>query len=210
MFVSYRVYFCTVLLLLDNYDSFTYNLYDYFLRCGAEVEVIRNDQIELDNLNQKYKGIILSPGPGKPKDAGKMMSLIKKYHNKLPILGVCLGMQAIGEFFGASLIQSNYPMHGKMSTLKYNVNHPLFFEVTPPLQVCRYHSLILDNIQNTSLNLIATSNKDEPMAIAHHTLPIWGVQFHPEAILTPQGLQLINNWLSCINSNNKKIMNTLN
>ena len=136
-----------MLLLLDNYDSFTYNLNDYFLRCDAEVEVIRNDEIELDNLNQKYEGVILSPGPGKPKDAGKMMSLIKQYHNKLPIFGVCLGMQAIGEFFGASLIQANYPMHGKTSILKYNADHPLFFKIKTPLQVCRYHSLILDNIQ---------------------------------------------------------------
>lgn len=210
MFESLPAYFCLVLLLLDNYDSFTYNLYDYFLRCGAEVEVIRNDKIKLEDLTQKYKGVILSPGPGKPEDAGQMMSLIKQCYNKLPIFGVCLGMQAIGEFFGADLIQANYPMHGKMSNLKYNANHPLFFKIKPPLQVCRYHSLVLNNIQNTPLNLIASSNKDEPMAIAHHTLPIWGVQFHPEAILTPQGLQLINNWLSCIKSNNKKKVQTLN
>lgn len=210
MFESLPAYFCLVLLLLDNYDSFTFNLYDYFLRSGAEIEVVRNDEIRLSDLAQRYEGIVLSPGPGKPKDAGQMMSLIKQYHNELPIFGVCLGMQAIGEFFGANVIQANYPMHGKMSTLKYDENHPLFFDIEPPLQVCRYHSLVLNNIQDTPLNQIATSNQDEPMAIAHHTLPIWGVQFHPEAILTPQGIQLINNWLSCIELNNKTIEKTFN
>lgn len=210
MFVSNRAYFCLVLLLLDNYDSFTYNLYDYFLRCGAEVKVIRNDEIELDNLNHEYEGIILSPGPGKPKDAGKMMRLIEQYHDKLPIFGVCLGMQAIGEFFGANLIQANYPMHGKMDLLNFDQTHPLFSKIKPPLQVCRYHSLIVDQIQNSPLKLIATSDQNEPMAIAHKSLPIWGVQFHPEAILTPQGIQLINNWLSCIKSNNKSIKQALN
>ena len=210
MLVSIHAYFCLVLLLLDNYDSFTYNLYDYFLRCGAEVEVIRNNEIELDNLNQKYEGIILSPGPGKPKDAGKMMQLIEQYHDKLPIYGVCLGMQAIGEFFGANLIQADYPMHGKMDLLNFDHTHPLFSKIKPPLQVCRYHSLILDQIQSTPLKIIATSAQNEPMAIAHKNLPVWGVQFHPEAILTPQGIQLINNWLSCIKSNNKTKEQTLN
>lgn len=210
MLVSIHAYFCLVLLLLDNYDSFTYNLYDYFLRCGAGVEVIRNNEIELDNLNQKYDGIILSPGPGKPKAAGKMMQLIEQYYNKLPIFGVCLGMQAIGEFFGANLIQANYPMHGKMDSLCFDHTHPLFSKIKSPLQVCRYHSLILDQIQSTPLKIIATSTQKEPMAIAHKNLPIWGVQFHPEAILTPQGIQLINNWLSCIKSNNKTKEQTLN
>jgi len=208
--VSIHAYFCLVLLLLDNYDSFTYNLYDYFLRCGAEVEVIRNNEIELDNLKQKYEGIILSPGPGKPKDAGKMMQLIEQYHDKLPIFGVCLGMQAIGEFFGANLIQANYPMHGKMDLLSFDHTHSLFSKIKPPLQVCRYHSLILDQIQSIPLKIIATSAQNEPMAIAHKNLPVWGVQFHPEAILTPQGIQLINNWLSCIKSNNKTKEQTLN
>ena len=210
MLVSIHAYFCLVLLLLDNYDSFTYNLYDYFLRFGAEVEVIRNNEIELDNLKQKYEGIILSPGPGKPKDAGKMMQLIEQYHDKLPIFGVCLGMQAIGEFFGANLIQANYPMHGKMDLLSFDHTHSLFSKIKPPLQVCRYHSLILDQIQSIPLKIIATSAQNEPMAIAHKNLPVWGVQFHPEAILTPQGIQLINNWLSCIKSNNKTKEQTLN
>ena len=210
MLVSIHAYFCLVLLLLDNYDSFTYNLYDYFLRCGAEVEVIRNNEIELDNLNQKYEGIILSPGPGKPKDAGMMMQLIEQYHDKLPIFGVCLGMQAIGELFGANLIQANYPMHGKMDSLHFDNTHPLFSKIKSPFQVCRYHSLILDQIQSTPLKIIATSAQKEPMAIAHKNLPIWGVQFHPEAILTPQGIQLFNNWLSCIKSNNKTKEQTLN
>lgn len=186
-----------MLLLLDNYDSFTYNLYDYLCRCGATVEVVRNDQIDTATIGDKYTGIILSPGPGEPKDAGKMMEVIQLYHNHLPLFGVCLGMQAIGEYFGASLDKATYPMHGKISSLRYNPTHPLFRKIQSPLDVCRYHSLVLTNLNNAPLHTIARSEQNEPMAIAHETLPIWAVQFHPEAILTPQGLTLIDNWLSC-------------
>jgi len=186
-----------VLLLLDNYDSFTYNLYDYFCRCGAEVDVVRNDVIDVASIGKKYKGIILSPGPGQPKDAGKMMEVIERYHNILPIFGVCLGMQALGQHFGATLQRASFPMHGKVSTLTFEEQHPMFQHVNKPLDVCRYHSLILTNLEHTALRTLAKTNKDEPMAMAHGTLPIWAVQFHPEAILTPQGLKIINNWLSC-------------
>tara|TARA_B110000908_G_C10230635_1_gene440376 strand:+ start:1308 stop:1841 length:534 start_codon:yes stop_codon:yes gene_type:complete len=172
-------------------------LYDYLCRCGATVEVVRNDQIDTATIGDKYTGIILSPGPGEPKDAGKMMEVIQLYHNHLPLFGVCLGMQAIGEYFGASLDKATYPMHGKISSLRYNPTHPLFRKIQSPLDVCRYHSLVLTNLNNAPLHTIARSEQNEPMAIAHKTLPIWAVQFHPEAILTPQGLTLIDNWLSC-------------
>ncbi len=193
-----------MLLLVDNYDSFTYNLYDYFCRCGAEVEVIRNDEIDIATLRNKYTGIILSPGPGEPKDAGKLMEIIHLYYNDLPMFGVCLGMQAIGEYFGATLHKAHYPMHGKMSELHFDTEHPLFRGIKAPLEVCRYHSLVLSKLTNTPLQVIAKTVANEPMAIAHQTLPIWAVQFHPEAILTPQGLTLIDNWLSCFSLQNTK------
>jgi len=193
-----------VLLLLDNYDSFTYNLYDYFCRCGAAVEVVRNDDIDTATIANKYTGIIFSPGPGEPKNAGKMMEIIQLYHDQMPLFGVCLGMQAIGEYFGATLGKASYPMHGKTSVLTYDRRHPLFHKIISPFHVCRYHSLVLSNIENTSLQTIAQSAQDEPMAIAHETLPIWAVQFHPEAILTPQGLTLIYNWLSCFSLQHTK------
>jgi len=193
-----------VLLLLDNYDSFTYNLYDYFVQCNAEVEVIRNDELDLASILDKYEGIIISPGPGTPKEAGRTMDVIEQFHDKLPIFGVCLGMQAIGEFFGATLSRASYPMHGKVSTLDYVQNHKLFQLIDPPLNVCRYHSLVLTELDKTNLQVIASTSTNEAMAIAHDSLPIWGVQFHPEAILTTQGLTLINNWLSCFSLQNTK------
>ncbi len=186
-----------MLLLVDNYDSFTFNLYDYFLKCGVAVEVVRNDCIDIDTIDEKYQGIVFSPGPGKPTNAGKMMDIIEKYYQKIPLFGVCLGMQAIGEFFGGQLIQANYPMHGKVSELTYDAKHSMFANITPPLKVGRYHSLVLDQLENVPLSIIATTDIHEPMAIVHDTLPIWGVQFHPESILTDQGIQIINNWLSC-------------
>jgi len=186
-----------MLLLLDNYDSFTYNLYDYFVRCGAEVEVIRNNEIDIDTIGLKYDGIILSPGPGQPKSAGKLMEVIHQYNDKLPLFGVCLGMQAIGEYFGATLQKATYPMHGKVSSIDCTLVHPLFQGIHKPLEVCRYHSLVLDGIKKTDLTILAETEQKEPMAIAHKNLPIWAVQFHPEAILTSQGLTLIKNWLSC-------------
>jgi len=106
-------------------------------------------------------------------------------------------MQAIGEYFGLKLRRAHYPMHGKVSELSYDASHPLFSNITTPLNVCRYHSLILEKNNKSQLTIVATSNTGEPMAVAHKTLPIWAVQFHPEAILTPQGLTLINNWLTC-------------
>lgn len=193
-----------MLLLVDNYDSFTYNLYDYFCRCGAEVDVVRNDVIDIATIGEKYTGIILSPGPGEPKDAGKLMDIIHLYHNDLPMFGVCLGMQAIGEYFGATLQKATYPMHGKMSKLHFDIEYPLFRNIEAPLEVCRYHSLVLNELTDTPLQVIAQTNANEPMAIAHKTLPIWAVQFHPEAILTPQGLTLIDNWLSCFSLQHTK------
>jgi anthranilate synthase/aminodeoxychorismate synthase-like glutamine amidotransferase len=206
--ILFRPYFRIVLLLLDNYDSFTYNLYDYFCQSGAQVEVMRNDEVEVNSISQKYTGIILSPGPGEPKDAGRLMEVIDRYHNTLPMFGVCLGMQALGEYFGAKLEQANYPMHGKVSTLRYDDEHPMFAHTHKPLDVCRYHSLLLSGIEKTDLEITAQTNANEPMAIAHRSLPIWAVQYHPEAILTQQGFTLLNNWLSCFYLRDTKHNNT--
>ncbi len=179
-------------------------MYDYFCRCGATVDVVRNDEIDTATIGNKYIGIILSPGPGEPRYSGKMMEIVRQYHDRLPIFGVCLGMQAIGEYFGASIDKAIYPMHGKISSLKYVPKHPLFRKIKSPLDVCRYHSLILKDLDKTPMDIIAWSEQHEPMAIAHKTLPIWAVQFHPEAILTPQGLTLIDNWLSCFSLQHPK------
>ncbi|PCJ66109.1 MAG: aminodeoxychorismate/anthranilate synthase component II [Bacteroidetes bacterium] len=193
-----------MLLLIDNYDSFSYNLCDYFKQCGAQIQVVRNDELDMTTVLSKYSGIIISPGPGKPKDAGCTMELIERFYDKLPVFGVCLGMQAIGEFFGATLQRASFPMHGKVSEVSYNTNHPLFKGITPPFVACRYHSLILSGIEQTPLVTIAQTKMNEPMALAHNDLPIWAVQFHPEAILTPQGLILINNWLTCFSLKDTK------
>jgi anthranilate synthase/aminodeoxychorismate synthase-like glutamine amidotransferase len=186
-----------VLLLLDNYDSFTYNLRDYLIQCGAAVEVIRNDAFDVSTLHQ-YQGVVISPGPGIPENAGCTMEVLKSLPENMPLLGVCLGMQAIGLHYGGKLVKAGYPMHGKVSTLNFE-NHPLFNKVKMPLEVCRYHSLVLEALESTELSCIATSENGETMAIVHNSLPLWGVQFHPEAILTTQGMLLLENWLNYFN-----------
>ncbi len=193
-----------MLLLLDNYDSFTYNLYDYFLQCGADVEVVRNDELDINTVLSKYEGIIISPGPGIPLQAGCTMQILEKFSEKLPILGVCLGLQAIGQFYGAHLTKAHYPMHGKVSEVQFQKDHPLFNTIKSPLQVCRYHSLVIQELEGLPLNILATTEAGEVMAIEHQSLPIWAVQFHPESILTPQGLTLIRNWLSCFSLQHTK------
>lgn len=196
-----------MLLLLDNYDSFTYNLYDYFVQCGASVEVVRNDKLDLSIVNQRYSGIIISPGPGNPSSAGCTMEVLKLFHQSKPIFGVCLGMQAIGEFFGAQLVKSKYPMHGKLSQITIEHSHPLFKNLKSPIAVCRYHSLVIQNLENTELIPLSYSEDRELMALAHRELPICGVQFHPEAILTQHGLQLIRNWLTSLSLEGNKLKN---
>ncbi|MBK7407696.1 MAG: aminodeoxychorismate/anthranilate synthase component II, partial [Saprospirales bacterium] len=134
------------LLLIDNYDSFTYNLWDYFLRLGASCQVIRNDHIDLDRIKKEdYDGIVLSPGPEKPEDAGSLMDCVKAFHDTLPILGICLGHQAIGAFFGASLVKAGLPVHGKTSLITHH-GHVLFAGLPPQFSAMRYHSLILEEL----------------------------------------------------------------
>lgn len=186
------------ILLLDNYDSFTYNLRDYLLQCGANCEVLRNDACLASDISPAaYDGIVLSPGPGRPEDAGIMPALIAARHAQIPFYGVCLGMQAIGAFFGATLTRANKPMHGKTDLIYFEA-HPMFAGIYAPAQVMRYHSLILERLDDTPLRVTARTAAGEVMALAHVSLPLWGVQFHPESVLTPQGLRMLHNWVSAL------------
>jgi anthranilate synthase/aminodeoxychorismate synthase-like glutamine amidotransferase len=186
------------ILLVDNYDSFTYNLYDYWLRLGVSCKVIRNNEISFEAFQQiDFRGLVLSPGPKKPKDAGLLMDLIDYFHDKKPIFGICLGHQGIGEYFGATLLKGSVPVHGKTSVIHHR-QHSIFKELPSSFEVMRYHSLELQQFDNTDLEVIATTPDDIVMAIAHQYLPIHGVQFHPESILTQYGLEMMDNWLKAV------------
>ncbi len=178
--------------LIDNYDSFTYNLYDYLCRLGIECVVFRNDEVPFEELDN-FDALVLSPGPQRPELAGYLMDIVRIYADKLPILGVCLGHQALGLYYGAELNKAKVPVHGKTSEIKH-FNNDIFYNIENPMQVMRYHSLILDKLPDVLIPL-AYTDKGELMAMRHKKLPLWGVQFHPESILTPSGIKLISNWL---------------
>jgi anthranilate synthase/aminodeoxychorismate synthase-like glutamine amidotransferase len=183
-----------VILLLDNYDSFTYILNDYLLQIGLSTEVYRNDEISIGQIEcNNYEAVVLSPGPNTPAQSGVMMDLLKTCHGTKPILGVCLGHQAIGEFFGAKLVKAKQPMHGKTSWIKHNA-HPLFNCIPSSFKAMRYHSLILEPNLPVELTAIANTAENEVMAIAHQSLPIMGLQFHPESVLTKDGIMILKNW----------------
>ncbi len=188
-----------MILVLDNYDSFVYNLARYVKLCGYEATVIRNDEISLEQIEElKPEKIILSPGPGVPDTAGISLDLVKYFYTKIPILGVCLGHQTIASTFGANIIQAKYPMHGISSWISHN-NIGVLDHLPNPLQVGRYHSLIVDEILSDSeLMVTAMSPEGEIMAIQHKEYPVYGVQFHPESILTVDGISIIRNFLSSI------------
>lgn len=183
-----------MVLLLDNFDSFTWNLADYIHRLGVSCEVVQNNQPLAKVQQIPFQALILSPGPQTPAKAGCLMDVIAHNWARVPILGVCLGHQAIGEFFGAHLYKANRPMHGKLSTISCRPDY-LFQGLPQQLQVVRYHSLLLKELPQ-SLESIAETAEGELMALRHRHLPIRGVQFHPEAILTEGGLALLKNWLS--------------
>jgi len=186
------------ILLIDNYDSFTYNLYDYLCQLGADCTVIRNDEYPLNAIQKMiFDGLVLSPGPKKPREAGVMMQLIEAFYRKKSILGICLGHQGICEFLGATLEKAKLPMHGKTSFITHN-GHPIFQDIPHTHRVMRYHSLIINDIHNTDLEIIASTSSGEIMAVAHKELPLYGVQYHPESILTEHGLGLLKNWLSIV------------
>lgn len=187
-----------MVLLLDNYDSFTYNLRDYILQLGEECMVIRNNEMSLEEVSAlRFTSAVISPGPKTPHEAGITLPFIEMFHKTVPILGICLGHQAMGEFFGAKLVKANQPMHGKTS-LVHHQHHFLFKDIQQPFEAMRYHSLVLNEVEKTPLQVIARTAENEVMAIAHEHLPLAGVQFHPESVLTPCGLQILRNWFGAI------------
>jgi hypothetical protein len=188
-----------MLLLLDNYDSFTYNIYQMLRNLGAEIEVIRNDKTSVKEIQSKnYKGIIISPGPGLPKDAGITEEVIHELGGRLPILGICLGHQAIGEVFGGKVIRTDEIVHGKASPIRHH-GTGLYRNISFDAQVARYHSLIIER-ESLPEVLEITSELDDGMimGVRHKTLPIEGIQFHPESILTPEGRTMMANYLTDI------------
>ena len=188
-----------MLLLLDNFDSFTYTLADYLRQLGADVLVRRNNTPLAALQALPLQGIVLSPGPGVPGRAGVMPAVLAHYHNKLPMLGVCLGHQALGEFFGATLRRAVYPMHGKVSEVISLETTNLFAGLPARQAVTRYHSLVLAEPLPPALVPLArtTGPAAELMALRHAALPLYGIQFHPEALLTAHGLAMLDNWLRC-------------
>ena len=187
------------LLLLDNFDSFTFTLADYLRQLGAEVLVRRNDVALPDLRVPTFDGVVLSPGPGTPARAGVMPALIQAFHQQLPMLGACLGHQALGEFFGARVVRAAHPMHGKVSDMQCDPADALFAGLPARQPITRYHSLVLQEPLPASLLPLARTGGAQPelMALRHRTLPLYGVQFHPEALLTPHGLAILGNWLRC-------------
>jgi anthranilate synthase/aminodeoxychorismate synthase-like glutamine amidotransferase len=189
-----------MILVIDNYDSFTYNLVQYLGELGSECAVYRNDKITLEELKTlDINKIIISPGPGNPDESGISKSLILEFAGKYPILGVCLGHQAIGEVFGAKVIRAPYLMHGKVSEIHYSEGEPLFSGVENPFWATRYHSLVVDSesVKNTDLKIIANTSDNIIMAVKHTKYKnLFGVQFHPESILTCAGRKILANFLN--------------
>ena len=184
-----------MILMIDNYDSFTYNLYQYFCELGAEVVVKRNDEVQLTDIEQLSPShLVISPGPCTPNEAGISLAAISHFAGKVPILGVCLGHQAIGEFFGAKLIKNAVPTHGKVHSVHQTKPHFFTQGLPESFQVTRYHSLQLRDLPDSLESILATES-GEIMGIAHQTLPILGIQYHPEAYLTEYGLDIIQNWI---------------
>ena len=186
-----------MILIIDNYDSFTYNLVQYLGELKAKVQVYRNDALTIAKIRKmKPEKIVISPGPGRPEDAGISIDIIKQLGPKIPILGVCLGHQGIGFAFGGKIINAKRLMHGKTSMIKHNAQG-IFKGLPNPFEATRYHSLVIDPKHVPErLTVTATSTDDgEIMGVRHKTYPIYGVQFHPESILTKQGMNLLKNFL---------------
>ncbi len=170
-------------------------LADLVLQTGEELKIVRND-CSLDEIEKiDFSGLILSPGPGRPSSSGKLMTIFERYYQQVPVLGVCLGHQAIGEFFGAKLVKNEVPVHGKVHSVKKTMNHFFTRGMPQTFKVTRYHSLRLEEVPS-QLQIILETDKKEVMGIAHRELPILGIQYHPEAYLTEYGLDLIRNWVN--------------
>jgi len=185
-----------MILMIDNYDSFTYNLVQYLGALGEDIKVFRNDKITIERIKKLApKKIVISPGPGRPENAGISCEVIREFGGKIPILGVCLGHQAIGYVFGSRIIGAKKLMHGKTSLIYHN-KKDIFKELPNPFEATRYHSLIVERKSLPRyLEIIAWTKELEIMGLKHKQYPLWGVQFHPESILTKVGMDLLRNFL---------------
>jgi len=185
-----------MILMIDNYDSFTYNLYQYFGVLGVEVDVRRNDRISLDEIERmKPERIVISPGPGTPQSAGITISVIERFHRQVPLLGVCLGHQAIGAAFGGRVVHAARLMHGKVSEIQHDGKN-IFHGVPDPFTATRYHSLAVERESLPAcLEVSAVAEDGEIMGLRHREYSVEGVQFHPESILTPEGMNILKNFL---------------
>ena len=182
------------LIVIDNYDSFTYNLVHYFEDLGCDVTVKRNDEVEMSEI-EKFEYLVLSPGPGIPDEAGELKNIISRFGTSKKILGVCLGHQAIAEVYGARLKNLSEVYHGVDSEINITLDHYLFKNLKKPLNVGRYHSWVVEEPIPDCLEILAYDDKNHIMALKHKELNITGVQFHPESILTNQGKEMLKNWL---------------
>lgn len=192
-----------MILLIDNYDSFTYNLYQQVSMLGKEVKVVRNDAISISEMEElNPEAIIISPGPGTPVDAGISIEIIQMLYKKYPILGICLGHQSIGAAFGAKIVQAKTIMHGKMSTISHR-NQALFESFDEPISVMRYHSLVIEEASLIDeLEVLARAEDDnEIMAIKHVNYPLYGLQFHPESIGTEHGNRMMQSFIETLERN---------
>lgn len=187
-----------MILIIDNYDSFSYNLYQMIGAINADIQVIRNDELtvaEIAALNPE--AVIISPGPGRPEDAGVCVEVVQKLAPQLPILGVCLGLQAIGISYGATVSYAKELMHGKQSPVTVDLSNPLFEGCPETTLVARYHSLaIIEETLPDVLQVIARADDNEIMAVKHKDYNLYGVQFHPESIMTPEGEQMVRNFIN--------------
>lgn len=185
-----------MVLIIDNYDSFTYNLYQYVGEMKEEVMVVRNDEITVEEVAKLNPNkIILSPGPGRPENAGICVELIKNLGQKVPMLGICLGHQAIGYAYGAKIVKADRIMHGKTSLIFHN-GRGIFKNIKNPIEGMRYHSLVIDrNTLPEELEITAQTEEGVIMGVRHRKYPVYGLQFHPESILTEQGKEILRNFL---------------
>lgn len=184
------------ILLIDNYDSFTYILKDYIEQCGVDCRVIRNDEIGLETLKLlQFDAIVISPGPKTPAEAGFVMALIGQFHRVCPILGICLGHQALAQYFGATIVKAKLPRHGKVDPMRHT-GSVMFKGIPATFQATRYHSLVAANIP-AEIKVTCTSG-GEVMAIEHELFPLYGIQFHPESCQTEYGLQIIKNFIDTV------------
>jgi len=188
------------LLIIDNYDSFTYNVVQYFGVLGAKVTIMRNDDLDAKEIEfNNFEALVISPGPCDPSKAGISLAAIKLAKGKLPILGICLGHQCIGQLFGGDIVRADRLMHGKTSPISHN-GKDLFVSMTDPFLATRYHSLLIaPESMPDELEITAHTSEGEIMGIKHKTLPIWGVQFHPESLATENGIMILKNFLKLCN-----------